>query len=452
MKVIIIADDFTGALDTATQFSKIGIRTVVYPSTQGKLPDIDSNVPVVVLNSESRHLKPVDAYSNVYALTQWALTQRPSIIYKKTDSALRGNIGSELQAVSDANIKGKSIYFLPGYPQNARTTVNGIHYYEGIPIAESVFGQDPLDPIAYSDVQMILKAQTDMESRILKRGEPLPAERGNPCIYICDSQVSEDIQHICRQLPPASSDAPLLLAGCAGFAEYVAKNLLLQASANAMGPYQHPAPTKLLVVSGSLNSITMEQLSYSKSCGITSFLLHEDVELSSDYTQTAACRQFVAQIRDVLDKNNVVILETAGVDYVNESIPKEKYADISQAIATLIEYTVADMENYALAVFGGDTLQAIANRLFPFGIIPQEEIELGVPVAYAIDRTHQSNIIITKSGGFGSQDVILKIMRYLHIDVQQNESTKHPIKSSQISVGAQSSCSAQADVIFEHGV
>lgn len=414
MKVIVIADDFTGALDTASQFSKIGIPTIAYPSAKKELPHVGSDVCVAVVNSESRHLQPLEAYARVYALSRWAMEQRASILYKKTDSALRGNIGSELQAMADAGGRSAPIYFLPGYPRSARTTVNGIQYYGGIPIAESVFGRDPLEPVAHSDVQKILAAQTAMVSRVVKRRGAFPDNCGEAGIYICDSQEDADIQSVCRRLPAACPESPLLLAGCAGFAEYVAKELLLEQSRGRTSQ-PPPSPTHLLIVSGSLNDITAEQLRYGKERGIPSFLLHEDTELAPGYVDSPACQAFSEQVRQTLRKNRVAILETAGVDRRWEAIPKEQFVNISETIAMLVQYILAGEENYAVAVFGGDTLQAIIDRLFPFGIIPQGEVEVGVPAAYAMNRSRRNNVIISKSGGLGQRDVIVKIMQFLHI-------------------------------------
>lgn len=413
MKVIVIADDFTGALDTATQFSKIGIPTIAYPSAQKELPPDGGDICVTVVNSESRHLQPAEAYRRVYTLSRWAIEQGASILYKKTDSALRGNIGSELQAMSDAGGDSAPIYFLPGYPRSARTTINGVQYYNGTPVAESVFGRDPLEPVAHSDVQKILATQTSMDSRVVKRCSAFPDYGGRACIYICDSQEDADIQSVCRRLPAACPETPLLLAGCAGFAEYVAKDLLLELSCGRAG--QPPPPSCLLIVSGSLNDITAEQLRYGKEQGIPSFLLHEDTELAPGYVMSPACRSLSEQVRRTLRENQVVILETAGVDNRREAIPKEEFVNISEAIAMLVQYILSGEEDYAVAVFGGDTLQAVIERLFPSGIVPQGEVEVGVPVAYAMNHNRRNHVIISKSGGLGQRDVIVKIMRFLRI-------------------------------------
>ena len=60
-------------------------------------------------------------------------------IYKKTDSLLRGNIGAELRALCDAAGSGPLV-FAPAYPTGGRTTIDGIHRLEGIPVADASAG------------------------------------------------------------------------------------------------------------------------------------------------------------------------------------------------------------------------------------------------------------------------------------------------------------------------
>ena len=149
VKLLILADDFTGALDTGVQFSGKGIRTQVVVSSHWVEPDSDCDV--MVIDMETRHVPKEKAYEIVYDVCQQAVKYGIRCFYKKTDSALRGNVGSELQAAVDA-VSGKNIVFVPAFPAMRRITVDGVHYIDGIPVKESVFGQDPFEPVMYDRV------------------------------------------------------------------------------------------------------------------------------------------------------------------------------------------------------------------------------------------------------------------------------------------------------------
>ena len=58
IRLLVLADDFTGALDTGVQFSKAGVSTFV--STNTRFPS-GEQMEVLVLDLETRHLPPSEA-------------------------------------------------------------------------------------------------------------------------------------------------------------------------------------------------------------------------------------------------------------------------------------------------------------------------------------------------------------------------------------------------------
>ena len=63
VKLLILADDFTGALDTGVQFSGKGIRTQVVVSSHWVEPDSDCDV--MVIDMEPRHVPKEKAYGTI---------------------------------------------------------------------------------------------------------------------------------------------------------------------------------------------------------------------------------------------------------------------------------------------------------------------------------------------------------------------------------------------------
>ena len=57
-RLLIIADDFTGALDTGVQFSQMGITTQVFLHKDMDWDNIGKNVQVLVVDTQSRHIEP----------------------------------------------------------------------------------------------------------------------------------------------------------------------------------------------------------------------------------------------------------------------------------------------------------------------------------------------------------------------------------------------------------
>ena len=123
-KLLVVADDFTGGLDTGVQFARQGVATRIVVNPDGTGDWTETDVQVLVAIAESRHLSPKAAYATVFRIVAEARRAGIPYIYKKTDSALRGNIGSELSAAlaaSDADM----LPFLPAFPRLRRTTAGG---------------------------------------------------------------------------------------------------------------------------------------------------------------------------------------------------------------------------------------------------------------------------------------------------------------------------------------
>ena len=64
-KLLILADDFTGALDTAASLARSGIPVLAVTDLFMAPASVD--IPVLVMDTESRHLEPAEAY-NVYEI------------------------------------------------------------------------------------------------------------------------------------------------------------------------------------------------------------------------------------------------------------------------------------------------------------------------------------------------------------------------------------------------
>src|SRR5215831_3300791 len=92
----IIADDLTGACDSAGSFRQYGLRTVI---TDFNRLDWDSSVRVLAVNSDSRKQNSMTAYQRVERISRQLLHEGRVPFYKKVDSTLKGNWQSELAAL-----------------------------------------------------------------------------------------------------------------------------------------------------------------------------------------------------------------------------------------------------------------------------------------------------------------------------------------------------------------
>ena len=195
LRLLMIADDFTGALDTGVQLAAHGIPTQVVVG-QADLSACSSTV--LVVDTETRHLSAAKAAEAVARLTRSAVENGVGCIYKKTDSALRGNIGAELAALLKAS-GARNLPFLPAFPQIGRTTKKGVHYIDGVPVNESPFGIDPFEPVRCAEVTKLIHLQTDVPAQNLRPGETAADKTG---ILVYDAATAADLETAGRQLFP----------------------------------------------------------------------------------------------------------------------------------------------------------------------------------------------------------------------------------------------------------
>ncbi len=138
----LLADDLTSAADGAAPFVARGLSARI---GRGQLPR--RAAAVLAVDSGARAMTAAQAGEAVGRLT--AQLAGRAVLYKTVDSTLRGHIMAELEACFAAS--GRSaLVFAPAFPAAGRTTVGGIQLVDGIPVADSVYGRDPVHPARHS--------------------------------------------------------------------------------------------------------------------------------------------------------------------------------------------------------------------------------------------------------------------------------------------------------------
>lgn len=416
--IVIIADDFTGALDTGVQFAMAGIKTVVRTGDGGDFNKLtEEKIQILVLDTETRHLPAQEAYRVVFNITKKAAESGIKHIYKKTDSALRGNIGSELAAVLNAS-SSAALPFIPALPHMNRITKEGIHYIDGKPVEESVFGQDPFEPVICSYIPDIIRLQSTVPARVIKKGEKAP-DRQDKEIHIYDVESEIQLREIASSLF-CKNKLPIM-AGCAGFASVLPELFHLKSI---------PQNAKFLdegvvVVNGSLNPITADQIEYAEAySGFHRVILGPQQKVEEGYWNSPegvleqkkilrSCRAHRHFIIDGRDKN--------GSSTTNEYAAERGMGSdcvrrqITCSLAKLVRSLIENHLHRTLMVIGGDTLQSVLKELGVYEMRPICEIFPGT-VLSGFSFQGQEYQLISKSGGFGEKPLLKDISDFIWKD------------------------------------
>ena len=414
IRLFIVADDFTGGLDTGVQFAEKGIRTRVVTDPDADFEQAARGCQVLVVVAETRHLPAREAYRTVHAAVEKAVRLKIPYIYKKTDSALRGNIGAELTAALDAS-GAKALSFLPAMPGIRRVTRDGVHYIDGVPVAESVFGKDPFEPVVKSSVKELLALQSGVPAHGCAP-DAIPEENG---ILVVDAETDADLMTAGKRL--MEKGLLRVMAGCAGFAAALPGLLGLEREREERVPL---AEGGLFVLCGSVNPITQRQLAYAERNGFARVHIQPEQKLNEHYFDTGEGRAALSAWREANERNPWMILDAN--DETDDNAMSAAYARqkgmstedvrrcISGALGSILPAILQSRADKTLLITGGDTLLQCMKRMRVWEMEPLRQVFPGV-VLSRFEAEGKANYAITKSGGFGEEtlltdlrDIILK--------------------------------------------
>jgi len=148
--IVVLADDLSGAAELAGEAVRHGLTAELHTA----LP-LKPGAEVVCFDTNTRLLHPTQAAARVTEVARAVLPLRPGWVFKKCDSALRGSVLAEANAM--AAVFGRTkILLVPANPSRQRVIRNGKYSIEGRPLHETVFGRDPIHPARTSDVRSLL--------------------------------------------------------------------------------------------------------------------------------------------------------------------------------------------------------------------------------------------------------------------------------------------------------
>jgi D-threonate/D-erythronate kinase len=225
--VSIIADDLTGACDSGVEFLSCAPSVLVRVSPDSPEPAAGKG-DIMVLNTQSRRLSPEDAYGRVFGVASRMISSGAAVIFKKVDSALRGNFGREIAALMDA--ANESVAFiLPAIPDAGRQTIGGVQHIDGVPIAETFYAKDPEYPVCESSVLRLAEAASGRKTGLIpledvragRTAESAGKLQQSGCqLVVVDAETHDDLYRAVAAL--AGQPQYKLFVGCQGLAKALA--------------------------------------------------------------------------------------------------------------------------------------------------------------------------------------------------------------------------------------
>ena len=153
--IAVIADDFTGA----AEIGGIGLRRGMKVQMETDVEEA-TDMDLLIIATDTRSLSGELAKKEIEKITQKLIALKPTYIFKKLDSVLRGNIYDELDAQIKSSEKKRALV-IAGNPNFKRIIENGIYTVAGVPLGQTSFAHDPEFPSKSSNVKEIVGKEKD---------------------------------------------------------------------------------------------------------------------------------------------------------------------------------------------------------------------------------------------------------------------------------------------------
>jgi len=232
-RVLVIADDLSGAAEIAGIGQRYGLSTRIRRERTRQ-----AAAELTVVDTDSRSLDPQSAGMTAEKKVRDLRRQDFELIFKKTDSALRGPIAAEVEALRD-HFQFSAAMLLAQNPSRGRTIENGQYCINGVPLDQTPFADDPEHP-----------ARTSQAADLL----------GSSSISICDARNAEEVSQWA-----ARTRRDVLPAGGADFFEAILRDRGLTPT-RAFEQQLPPGPT--LFVCGSASAYSRELIALARSQGV----------------------------------------------------------------------------------------------------------------------------------------------------------------------------------------
>lgn len=385
-RLVVAADDRTGALETAGAIADAGFTVAMVPwvSGPGWAERRDESAPpaafaqVVVIDLASRHEAPTVAASKA-ASTHSLPAERSA---HKIDSTLRGNWSHELAAVVAT---GRRVLLVPAFPAAGRTCVDGTVLEGGIPVTERHAARDVRSPV-YSS-----RPADHLRLAGIEAVESLPdasavrrwlGSQSEASVGVCDATTDDDLRELGASW--AQADARVVLAGTAAAIGAAAAFLAGERSI----PVSRPTLAQpVLVVAGSAHPIARAQTDSLVAAGASLHVVGHGLQTESE------------------GSSSIVVLRTPDVD---GTVAHDEAFAMAESLARHVDASLARTAFATLVIIGGDTAAAV---------LGDAEMAVGGTLAPGIPwcRTLVGGVatgplVVTKPGGFGDVQALVALL------------------------------------------
>ncbi|QVQ27194.1 D-threonate kinase [Achromobacter deleyi] len=392
--IAIVADDLTGSGDTAVQFVRAGWSThlSIGGADEALSGPATAGVEVLAVTTNSRALAAADAAQVIRQNVRQLRAAGVSRLYKKVDSTLRGAFKAEIDAAREAWGADTVAVICPAFPATGRTVAQGILYVNGKPVTETSAATDPVTPVTESHIPTLLGCahvavqDGDTAETLAAR----IAQAGNTVVV--DAATDADLERLARAIGLLGERA--LPVGAGGLAVPLAR---VWAGADQTAP--------VVVVVTSQHSAARAQAAALQASGADTWTPTLE-QLANDAAWQAWSLPLLQKHGQApTEAGTVLLLAPEGqLDGLDSET-------VAERLGSLAAQLIAASRAAGVVATGGDGARSVLVALEASGIALVDEVMGGVPLGTLTGGTATGLPVVTKAGGFGTEDVLVRAVR-----------------------------------------
>jgi len=424
---IVVADDLTGANATGVLLKKMNFNTFTVLNNERLELTTLAECDCLMYPTNSRGVSSEIAYNRVFNVTKLLKDENIKVYAKRIDSTLRGNLGSETDAILDVLGKDYIAISAPCFPESGRIVIGGYMLVNGLPLHKTEVALDPKTPVTTSEVVKVFEQQSKypVASILMKemmQGKHYMADKINELIkegnrtIVFDCVTHEDLDLIADAV--ITSGIKFVTVDPGVFTATIARKIII--------PSETKAKDKILAVVGSVNPVTknqMEELWLSQKT-YNIFVKTKELIESEERRETEICR-IVSEVLENSPRFKVSTVTGDGIMPENRINFKE-YTErdnstvdqVSEKINTAfgeITYRICknDETFKGLYTSGGDITVAVCKKFDTAGLNLLDEVLPLAAYGMILKGEFDGMKIVTKGGMVGQSNAINKCITYL---------------------------------------
>lgn len=424
---VVIADDLTGANATGVLLKKMNYNAYTVMNAERLELSTLADCDCILYPTDSRGVDAQIAYNRVYNVCGLLKNDKVKVYSKRIDSTLRGNLGSETDAMLDVLGEDYVAVVAPCFPSSGRIVIGGYMLVNGLPLHKTDIAIDPKTPVKVSEAALLFQQQSkypvaSIQMKDMMNGKHALADimkkyvSEGRRILVLDCVTQEDLDLIADAVITSGLKTVAVDPGV--FTATISRKLIT--------PSDKKENSKILAVVGSVNPNTklqMEELWLSQR-NHNVFVKTKEL-LESETNRQAEMDRIVAEVLEESKRNTVLTVTGDGI-YPENRIDFKPYMDrmncsmdevtgmINSAFAEITYRIFKEEPSFkGLYTSGGDITVSVCERFGTAGLNLIDEVLPLAAYGKFLKGEFEGVHIITKGGSQGNRNAINQCVTYL---------------------------------------